>query len=298
MNEIILDQTGGTKIKGWKLLKRRFVMNRMAACGLIVFFIFLFMSLFPSLIAPRDPFYQDLSVRFTPAFILKGGTAKHILGTDQLGRDILSRIIFGARISIFVAFSSVLFSLVIGVPLGLISGYFGGTTDTVLMRIVDTMLAFPAFVLVLVTVAILGPSVWNMAMVIGFVGWASYARLVRGQVLSIRENQYIEACKCIGVGSIRTMFIHVLPNIISPLIVFATFHVARVILIEAALSFLGLGVQPPTASWGIMLSEGRQHIYRSMWVSIFPGMAIIILVLSLNFIGDGIRDAMDVEMTL
>lgn len=223
MKEISSNRTTKTKIKGLKLFQRRFVKNRLALLGSIVFAIFLLMSIAPALVSPRDPYDQDLGSRFTPPFWVRGGTLEHILGRDQLGRDVLGRIIFGTRISIGVALSSVLFSILIGVPLGLISGYFGKGTDTLLMRVVDTMLAFPAFVLVLVTVAVLGPSVLSMIMVIGFVGWASYARLVRGQVLSVRENQYVEACRCLGVGSFRTMFIHILPNIVSPLIVFATF---------------------------------------------------------------------------
>jgi peptide/nickel transport system permease protein len=298
MKQINSVKKEGRKIKGWKLFQRRFFKNRLALLGLILFAVFAFMALFPFLIAPQDPYLQEIRLRFTPPFWTKEGGFEYLLGTDQLGRDILSRIIFGTRISLLIAFLSVVFSLIIGVPLGLIAGHFGGGTDTVLMRVVDTMLAFPAFVLVLVTVAMLGPDILNLILVIGFVGWAAYARLVRGQVLSVRENQYIEACKCIGVGNMRTMFIHILPNIISPLIVFATFHLARVILIEAALSFLGLGVRPPTPSWGIMLSEGRQYIYNFIWVSILPGLAIILLVLTLNFIGDGIRDALDMEMTL
>lgn len=245
------------------------------------------MAIAAPLLAPYDPSSQDTSLR------LEGPSDKHLLGLDELGRDVLSRILFGARVSLRVGFSVVIIAASIGVFLGALAGYFGGIVDTIIMRICDILLAFPGILLAIAFVAVLGPSLNNVIIALSTIGWVGYARLVRGQVLKVREIEFVTAAKALGAQSFRVIFRHVLPNVINPVIVMATLGLAGAILSEAALSFLGLGVQPPTPSWGAMLSAGRQYLGLANHMAIFPGIAIMLAVMGLNFLGDGLIDALD-----
>jgi peptide/nickel transport system permease protein len=243
-------------------------------------------ALAPSL-APHDPVEQRLERMLEPP-----GRA-HLLGTDDLGRDILSRVVYGARVSLLVGLLSVGISLVVGVSLGLVAGYRGGGIDEVVMRAMDGLLAFPALVLALAITAALGPSLRNAMIAIGIVGIPGFARLVRGQVLSLRAQEFIEAARAGGLGDVRIVLRHIVPGTLAPIIVHASLRVAFAVLAEAGLSFLGLGVQPPTPSWGAMLSAGREYLETAPWLCMAPGAAIFVTTLSFNFVGDGLRDALD-----
>jgi peptide/nickel transport system permease protein len=216
-----------------------------------------------------------------------------VVGTDHLGRDQLSRLIYGARISLTLAFISTTSSLVIGTTLGIISGYRGGGLDLVIMRFADIQLSMPFYVIAIAVVAVLGPSFRNLVIVMSLWGWTFYGRIARGEVLAAREKDYVESARVIGARGGRIMFTHILPNIVSPLIVIWTFSIATMILAESGLSFLGLGVQPPTPSWGIMLSNGQRHIATAWWLATFPGLALMITILAINLVGDTLRDALD-----
>ncbi len=250
----------------------------------------LVVAIFAPLLAPHDPLAQTFAPSESPS-------AAHLFGTDELGRDVLSRVLYGSRVSLQVGIIAVSISLVIGTALGLIAGYSGvGLVDTIIMRCMDALLAFPTLVLALAITAALGPSLTNVMIAVGVVGIPAYARLVRGQVLSVAKREYVEAARVVGVPDLRIIWRHVLPNVTAPLIVQASLGVAFAILSEASLSFLGLGVQPPTPSWGGMLSFGKDWLDRAPWMAIAPGSAIFITVLAFNFLGDGIRDALDPRM--
>ncbi len=266
---------------------RRLHRNRLANVGAGIFFVVVACALFAPLVAPADPAKQDLYD------VLAAPSATHLFGTDELGRDILSRIIYGARVSLQVGVISVVISLVTGVTLGLISGYVSGWTDDAIMRVMDTLLAFPALILTLGITASLGPSLTNAMIAIGIVGIPAYARLVRGQVLSIREWDFVTAARAVGARHLRIMLRHILPNVMAVVIVQSSLRMATAILTESALSFLGLGVQPPTPSWGSMLSAGRGYLETAPWMAMAPGAAIFSTVLGINFLGDGLRDASD-----
>ena len=238
-------------------------------------------------LAPYDPAIQDTARR------LEGPSADHPLGLDDLGRDVLSRVIWGARISLQVGLSVVVISTLIGVAMGAVSGYFGGAVDTLIMRTCDVLLAFPGILLAIAMVAVMGPNLVNVVIALSVIGWVSYARLVRGQVLKVREMEFVVAARALGARSLRVIAGHALPNVISPVIVMATLGLAGAILAEASLSFLGLGVQPPTPSWGAMLTAGRRYIGRADHLAIFPGVAIMVAVMGLNFLGDGLIDTLD-----
>jgi peptide/nickel transport system permease protein len=267
--------------------------RRAGAIGLAILVVNVAVALAAPVIAPHDPLDQDVARRLLPPVWLAGGGAAHLLGTDQLGRDMLSRIIYGSRISLLIGLLSVGLSLPIGVGLGLLAGYFGRRLDDVTMRIADVQLAFP-FILLAITIAgVLGPSPKNVILILAVGGWVVYARLARGQVLSLREKEFIEAARSLGGGHARILATHVLPNIASPIVVVGTFSVAQMILLESSLSFLGLGVQPPTPSWGGMLNDGRAYITVAWWLTTFPGAAIMLTVLGINFLGDWLRDLLD-----
>jgi peptide/nickel transport system permease protein len=266
---------------------KRLLRNFAFTSGLLLTVTLLLIALFAPLVAPKDPNVQDTSRRLEPP------SKEHILGLDDLGRDVFSRIVYGARVSLRVGFSVVLIASIIGVTLGAIAGYFGGLADVLIMRLCDILLAFPGILLAIALVAVLGPSLNNVILALATIGWVGYARLVRGQVLKVREMEYVTAAKALGARSPRVIALHVLPNVINPVIVMATLGLAGAILAEAALSFLGLGVQPPTPSWGAMLTAGRRYLGLANHLAIFPGAAIMLAVMGLNFLGDGLIDALD-----
>jgi peptide/nickel transport system permease protein len=266
---------------------KRLFRNFAFSLGALLTVALVIVALAAPLLAPFDPNAQDTIRRLEPP------SREHPLGLDDLGRDVLSRIIFGARVSLRVGFSVVLIASAIGIALGSSAGYFGGAIDVTIMRICDILLAFPGILLAIALVAVLGPSLNNVIMALAIIGWVGYARLVRGQVLKVREMEYVTAAKALGARSPRVIMLHVLPNVINPVIVMATLGLAGAILSEAALSFLGLGVQPPTPSWGSMLTSGRQYLGLANHLAIYPGIAIMLAVMGLNFLGDGLIDALD-----
>lgn len=250
-------------------------------------------AVFAPLISPADPLARDLSLKLLPPAWLEGGDPAFLLGTDAQGRDMLSRIIYGSRISLVVGVSAVLLSGGIGLALGLISGYFGGPVDAVISRVIDAMLAIPTLLIMLVIALVAGSGLVPLILVIAVTSWVSYTRVVRAEVLSIREREYVQAAIINGAGHSRILRRHILPNIMSSFVVISTLSVAGVILAESSLSFLGLGIQPPDISWGQMLSDGRQYLATSWWVATFPGVAISLTVLGVILLGDWLRDALD-----
>ena len=254
-------------------------------------------AVFAPLVAPYDPARQSLIRRFTPPYWSKGGDIRFVLGTDQVGRDILSRILHGARISLLVGVSAVAVSLLVGVSLGLFSGFLGGRVDTVVMTVVDVTLSFPQLLLALAFVAVLGPGLGNIILVLGLTGWERYARVVRAEVLALREKDFIEAARAVGVGPVRMLWRHLLPNTFSSIIVMSTLQVAQAILQEAALSFLGLGTGSAYPTWGQMIALGRDFVTVAWWLPTFPGLAILLTVLAINLVGDRLRDALDPRVT-
>ncbi len=266
---------------------RRLVRNKLAIVGMIIMGTFLLTAIFAPLIAPYDPIEQELVMRRRPP------SQEHLLGRDDLGRDILSRIIFGARTSLQVGVMSVGFAIVIGAVIGAISGYLGGWVDNIVMRLMDIMLAFPALLLAIAIVTILGPGLLNMLYAIGIVSIPAYARIVRASVLSIKEQDYILAARAIGAPPSRILFRNIFPNTLTPLIVQATLGIGTAILDAAGLSFLGLGAQPPRPEWGAMLGQGRYAVFTAPHIVLFPGLAIMLTVLGFNLLGDGLRDALD-----
>ena len=281
-------RTGG--YRAW----RRFRRHKLAVVSACVLAVLLLVVVLAPWISPYHP--HDINIE---SGIFKPPSAKHWLGTDSVARDILSRLIHGGRISILVGVTAITISLIVGTLIGGISGYYGGVVDSVLMRITDVFLSLPTLIIVLASVALLGPSIRNLILIIGFLGWATIARLVRGQFLSLREKEYVMAALCIGAKDLRIMMRHLLPNLVGPLTVAATFGVAEAILLEAALSYLGLGVQVPTPSWGNMLEGAKTvSVLKTMpWIWIPPGLMIAITVLSINIMGDGLRDALDPRST-
>jgi len=248
-------------------------------------------------VAPHDPAKQSLLRRFTPPLWQAGGNATYPLGTDQVGRDVLSRIIHGARISLLVGVAAVLVSLVVGVSAGLASGFLGGKVDTVIGTIVDVWLSFPQLLLALAFVAALGPSLVTIIVVLGLTGWERYARVVRAEVLALREKEFVEAARAIGVGRLRVIVRHVLPNTVSSIVVMSTLQVAQAILAEAALSFLGVGSGSSHPTWGQMIALGRDFVTVAWWLATLPGLAILLTVLAINLVGDRLRDALDPRTT-
>jgi len=270
--------------------------DRVALLGLAVILLASLTAILAPTLAPVDPIENHLLDRLTPPVWAAGGMAQYPLGTDTLGRDVLSRLLYGARVSLVVGFSAVAVSGLLGVSLGLIAGYYGGWLDDVLMRVADIQLAFPILVLAIAVLAVLGASLGNVILVLGISGWVAYARIARGETLSLKQQEFIEAARAVGVPDVSILRRHILPNVMPPIIVVATFAVARVIIAEASLSFLGLGVPPPTPSWGSMLDEGRNYITTGWWLALFPGLAILILVLGINLVGDWVRDVLDPRM--
>ncbi|HEY2991947.1 MAG TPA: ABC transporter permease [Methylomirabilota bacterium] len=275
--------------RAWRKLAR----NPAAILGVLILIVVVGTALAAPWIAPHDPATQSLLRRFTPPVWTAGGNAAYPLGTDQVGRDVLSRMIHGARISLLVGVLAVVVSVLIGVTLGLVSGFVGGRIDTVLMTIVDITWSFPQLLLALAFVAALGPSLVTIILVLGFTGWERYARVVRAEVLALREKDFIEAARAMGVGSLRILLRHVLPNTFSSIVVLSTLQVAQAILAEAALSFLGVGSGRTYPTWGQMIALGRDFVSVAWWLATFPGLAILATVLAINLVGDRLRDALD-----
>ena len=249
-------------------------------------------------IAPHDPLSVNIRHRLAPPAWMEGGTPSHLLGTDPVGRDLLSRVIWGGRVSLVVGVAAVVVSATIGVLLGLGAGYFGGRLDWTIMTAVNIMLTFPFVLLALAVIAVLGPSLTNMIIVLGVADSPLYARVIRADTLAIREREFITAGRALGMSHARLVFRQILPNLVSVIVVIATLQVARVIILESFLSFLGLGVQPPTPAWGNMLGEGRVYMLNSWWIATFPGLAIFVTTLAINLVGNGLRDWLDPRMTL
>jgi len=261
--------------------------NRLAISGLALVLGLFAVALLARWLAPYNPDFIDLKQVLMPP------SAAHLLGTDTLGRDVLSRIIYGARVSLLVGFVAVGIATLIGLLVGALAGYYGGVLDQILMRLVDLMLCFPTIFLILAVIAVLGPSIWNIMAVIGLTSWMGVARLVRAEFLSLREREFVVAARALGASDARLIWRHLLPNALTPVMVSATLGVAGAILVESSLSFLGLGVQPPTPSWGNMLTMGKDNIEIAWWLSVFPGLAILVTVMSYNLLGEGIREAID-----
>ena len=266
---------------------RTFSRNQLAMCGGVVVTVLVFLAVLAPALAPWDPNRPDTRK------ILAAPSSSHWFGTDPLGRDVLSRVLYGSRISLSVGFVSVGIAAAIGVLLGAAAGYYGGMVDNVVMRLVDLMLVFPRFFLLLAVLAFLKPSIWTIMTVIGVTGWMGVARLVRAEFLTLREREFVIWSESVGAGALRIIFRHILPNAIAPILVAMTLGIPAAILTEAGLSFLGLGVQPPYATWGNILNDGRDYIEIAWWLTLYPGLAILITVLSYNLMGEGIRDALD-----
>ena len=264
----------------------------------IIIIVFLFVSILAPLISPHDPKDADLNSRLQPPVWSEDGSWDHILGCDHMGRDILSRIIYGSRVSIFVGTAVVVISAIVGTALGLVAGYHGGWIDTILSAIVDIILAFPLLIFAIALMAATGPGLKNLIMALAYKEWVRFYRLVRGDVLLAKKMEYVETARSLGARDIYIMFKHILPNVFTPVLVLGTLGMANVILVEASLSFLGLGVQPPSPAWGLMVSEGRQYMMTSWWLSTFPGLAIVILIITLNLFGQGLREAFDPRLSL
>ena len=278
-------------------VQRKLVRSPVALAGALVLLVVIGAAVFAPYVAPHHPTRQSLIRRFTPPVWAKGGNPAYLLGTDQVGRDILSRMIHGARVSLIVGTAAVVVSLLVGVTLGLLSGFTGGRVDTVIMTIVDVTLSFPQLLLALAFVAALGPSLVTIIVVLGLTGWERYTRVVRAEVLALREKDFVEAARAMGVGSLRMLFRHLLPNTFSSIIVMSTLQVAQAILQEAALSFLGVGTGSAYPTWGQMIALGRDFVSVAWWLPTFPGLAILLTVLAINMVGDRLRDALDPRVT-
>jgi len=276
-----------TKAGNRRRVLRRFSRNRLAIIGMVIVAIYIFVAIFAPLISPMDPLKQNLSDKRIPP------NKTHLLGTDQFGRDILSRILYGTQYALLVSSMSILLSLVFGTLFGLIAGYFGGAIDEVIMRIMDILLAFPYLLLAILIVSALGPGIWNTILAIGIWGVPIFARQTRGAVIAIRDREFIQAARAIGAPGMRIMAIHLFPNIIPPIVVYAALYMGYAILMESALTFLGLGIQPPTPSWAEMIASGRNYVIVAPHIATIPGLAIMLATLGFNLLGDGLRDALD-----
>lgn len=282
-DEQIEPSSGGYYAKA----RREFFGNRAAVIALVWIMFMIFAAVFAHILTPYDPLQREAAVR------LMGPSIEHLMGTDGLGRDILARVLYGGRISLQVGFYSIIAATLVGVPLGLMSGYFGGRVDNIIMRVMDVILAFPGLILIIWLVALLGSNLTNVIFAIAFFSLPTYSRLVRGVALSVREMDYVMAARSMGAGSARILAWHILPSVIGPLIVLVTLSISGAIVTGASLSFLGLGVPPPTPEWGSMLADGRAYLRNAWWMSVFPGFTITLLVLAANIVGDGLRDALD-----
>ena len=277
---------------------RRLVRLRWGVAASVILLAIVASAIFAPAIAPHNPLAVNISHRLAPPVWMEGGTSRHVLGTDQVGRDLLARVIYGGRISLVIGVAAVLISTTIGVLLGLVGGYFGGCPDWTIMTAVNVLLTFPFVLLALAVIAVLGASLGNMIVVLGVAGWPIYARVVRAETMAIREREFILAGRALGMSHARIIVRQILPNLVSPIVVIATLQVAQVIVLESFLSFLGLGVQPPTPAWGNMLGEGRVYMLNSWWIAAFPGLAIFLTTLAINLMGNALRDWLDPHMKL
>ncbi len=284
-----------TVVSGGRLRSRlgSITRSRTATAGAVILVVLAILAAFAPQLAPHDPARQDLRARLSPPAWTAEGTTAHIFGTDQLGRDILSRVIYGTRVSLLVGVSVVLIASVVGTALGLLAGFIGGRVDAILMRTVDVFLAFPFLLLAIIFMAMLGASLGNIILVLSITGWVEYARVVRSQVLSVRELEFITAAKALGASSVLIMLKHVLPNVFASVIVIGSLQLGTVIITEASLTFLGLGIPPSIPTWGAMLATGREYFVLAWWLPTFPGLAIVLTVLAVNFLGDWLRDVLD-----
>ncbi|TCO54113.1 ABC transporter permease [Actinocrispum wychmicini] len=267
--------------------------NKLAVVAIAVLALMVLVAVFAPLLAPYNPNAQDLLTRLRPPAWESGGDSGHLLGTDQLGRDTLSRLIYGSRISLLVGASAAVLAGVVGAVIGLVAGFLGGWYDRILMRLADIQLAFPSFLLALAIVGFLGSGLWLVILVLGFTGWVSYARVVRSEVLSLRTREFVTEARAIGVRDMTIMRRHLLPNVMAPLATIGTLHVAAAIVAEASLSYLGIGVPKQTVTWGAMLSDGQLYLGTSWWIAVFPGLALTITALAVNITGDVLRDVAD-----
>jgi peptide/nickel transport system permease protein len=265
----------------------------LVTCSWLILLGLVVTALLSPYVVPHNPIRERLIDRLLPPAWAQDGEWQYLLGTDHLGRDLVSRMIYGSRVSLVVGLASVIVGGALGIALGVVAGFFGGRTDEVIMALADMQLAFPTILLAIAIIAVLGPSFTNLVIVIGISGWVTYGRIARGQVLSVREKEFVEAIRAQGGSQWRIIWRHILPNILSPLIVVATLDLARTIILESTLSFLGLGIQPPTPSWGSMLSDGREYLLSAWWIATFPGVALMLTALSFNRLGDWIRDLTD-----
>ena len=273
---------------------RRFARHRLALCGLAMLLAVVGVAGLADAVAPRSPVTQQILLRLKPPGFVDPRSGQTMwLGTDHLGRDILSRVIYGSRVSLLVSLPAVAISATIGLTLGLLAGYYRAWGESIVMRLVDLQLAFPFILLALSSIALLGPSLRNIIIVFAITTWPVYARTTRGSVLSLREREFVQAARSVGASDWQILWRHVVPNILSPVLVLASFEVARMIILESALGFLGLGVQPPTPTWGNMLADGRDYIRDAWWIATFPGLAIMLTAAGVNFLGDGLRDLFD-----
>ncbi|HKZ45906.1 MAG TPA: oligopeptide ABC transporter permease [Thermodesulfobacteriota bacterium] len=274
------------------LFWHRFKKNRLAVFGGIIVLLLFTIAVFAPFVAPYNP--NAINVKH----VLEAPSFSHPFGTDDLGRDIFSRVVYGSRISLAVGFVAVGIATIIGIIFGALSGYYGGWLDTIIMRFVDIMLSIPTFFLILAVIAMLEPSIWNIMIVIGITSWMGVARFVRAEFLSLKEREFVLSARALGASDFRIIFRHILPNAMSPVLVSAVLGIAGAVLVESALSFLGIGVQPPTASWGNILTIGKDNIEIAWWISVFPGLAIFVTVLAYNLLGEGIRDSIDPRLKI
>lgn len=283
-------------MKGFKGLTKSLKSSKTGMIGLAIVLIVIFCAIFAGQLAPCDPMKQDIMNKLKDPIFAANSTQGHLLGTDQLGRDILSRLLYGARITLLIAFAGTIVGGIVGVIMGCLAGYYGGWVDAVIMRLVDIQLCFPFTLLALFIAAVLGSSLMNVILIAGITSWVRYARLVRGEILSIKETEYVEAIRALGGSDMRIIFCHILPNIISPVIVIATLEMAKIVLMEASLSFLGFGVPITVPTWGRMLSEARINMVTNPWQCILPGICITLTVLGVNLLGDWLRDYLDPKL--
>jgi peptide/nickel transport system permease protein len=293
LTEIIGLRARPTRLAG----RRRIRFGAYPVLPLLILGAVTLVAVFANQLAPHNPEVGILAARFKPPFWLKGGTTEYLLGTDQLGRDVLSRLIFGARISLVVGFTAVIFAGAVGTLLGILSGYLGGWVDQVIMRLTDTWLALPALTFAIFLAAIVGPSMWNIVIILGITYWTRYARVIRGEVLSLKEREFVRLAIVAGCSKWTIMRRHILPNVINSAIVLGSLMLGVVIIAEATLSFLGIGVPPPQPAWGLMLADGKQGLMVGYWwLTVFPGLGIMLLVLSANLLGDWLRVKLDPQL--